>query len=232
MPGKTSYLNDSGGQGNNLKYYSSADGGSTISVSGEQSITLPTVTINTTSYLSSFSYPSNLVVPDDVNIFTVTSTDVGDNTITVQWLDTKVIPANTGVLLYCHGGGQKTLSLGAWVDADVTDLYSSNLLKNTASTGFAVTAAQNIYALKAGFTAFARVAAGVTIPVNKAYLDLSSSNARELNLDFGNTTGIKVVLPHVVPVVGNYPTVDLQGRVVSPHYKGIIISNGKKIIQR
>ena len=232
VPGKTSYLNDSGGQGNNLKYYSSADGGSTISVSGEQSITLPTVTINTTSYLSSFSYPSNLVVPDDVNIFTVTSTDVGDNTITVQWLDTKVIPANTGVLLYCHGGGQKTLSLGAWVDADVTDLYSSNLLKNTASTGFAVTAAQNIYALKAGFTAFARVAAGVTIPVNKAYLDLSSSNARELNLDFGNTTGIKVVLPHVVPVVGNYPTVDLQGRVVSPHYKGIIISNGKKIIQR
>ena len=232
VPGKTSYLNDAGGQGNNLKYYSSADGGSTISVSGEQSITLPTVTINTTSYLSSFSYPSNLVVPDDVNIFTVTSTDVGDNTITVQWLDTKVIPANTGVLLYCHGGGQKTLSLGAWVDADVTDLYSSNLLKNTASTGFAVTAAQNIYALKAGFTAFARVAAGVTIPVNKAYLDLSSSNARELNLDFGNTTGIKVVLPHVVPVVGNYPTVDLQGRVVSPHYKGIIISNGKKIIQR
>lgn len=232
IPGKTSYLNDSGGQGNNLKYYSQADGGSTISVSGEQAITLPTVTINTTSYLSSFSYPSNLVVPDDVNIFTVTSTDVGDNTITVQWLDTKVIPANTGVLLYSHGGGQKTLSLGAWIDSDITDLYSSNLLKNTASTGFAVTAAQNIYALKAGFTAFARVNEGVTIPVNKAYLDLSSSNARELNLDFGNTTGIKVVLPHAVPVVDNYPTIDLQGRVVSPHYKGIIISNGKKIIKR
>ena len=232
IPGKTSYLNDSGGQGNNLKYYSQADGGSTISVSGEQAITLPTVTINTTSYLSSFSYPSNLVVPDDVNIFTVTSTDVDDNTITVQWLDTKVIPANTGVLLYSHGGGQKTLSLGAWIDSDITDLYSSNLLKNTASTGFAVTAAQNIYALKAGFTAFALVKSGVTIPVNKAYLDLSSSNARELNLDFGNTTGIKVILPHAVPIVGNYPTIDLQGRVVSPHYKGIIISNGKKIIKR
>ena len=232
IPGKTSYLNDSGGQGNNLKYYSQADVGSTISVSGEQAITLPTVTINTTSYLSSFSYPSNLVVPDDVNIFTVTSTDVGDNTITVQWLDTKVIPANTGVLLYSHGGGQKTLSLGAWIDSDITDLYSSNLLKNTASTGFAVTAAQNIYALKAGFTAFARVNEGVTIPVGKAYLELSPSNARELNLDFGNMTGIKVVLSHTVPVVDNYPTIDLQGRVVSPHYKGIIISNGKKIIKR
>ena len=227
-------LNDGGGQGKNLILY--GDNSSAITVSNGDPIAMPTVTINTTSHLSSYSYSSPLVVPEDVNIFIVTTTDTYDNTVTVQWLDTKVIPADTGVLLYSDGGGDKTLSLGAWVDNDITTLYSGNLLKSTASGDYSVTAAKNIYALRKDQTAFAKVQSGVSIPQNKAYLDVTPSAARPLTINFGNTaTGIKELkIPS--SVIDNEavdsPLYNVNGQRVSNIYKGIVIHHGIKKVQR
>lgn len=227
IPSNTSQhanLNDAGGQGSNLILYK--DNSSAITVSGEAPITIPTVDINLTSQLSSFSYPSPVVVPDDVNIFIATST--ANNVITVQWLDTKVIPANTGVLLYSNGGGTKTLSLGAWVDSDVTTAYTLNTLLPTADSPYIVQAADNIYALRNGQTAFARVETGVRIAAYKAYLQ-SVSEARLLLLDFG-ATGISQVIDLSVPADGSI--YNLSGQRVSNAYKGIVIINGKKVVKR
>lgn len=227
-------LNDGGGQGKNLILY--GDNSSAITVSNGDPIAMPTVTINTTSHLSSYSYSSPLVVPEDVNIFIVTTTDTYDNTVTVQWLDTKVIPADTGVLLYSDGGGDKTLSLGAWVDNDITTLYSGNLLKSTASGDYSVTAAKNIYALRKDQTAFAKVQSGVSIPQNKAYLDVTPSAARPLTINFGNTaTGIKEL--KIPSSVVDNDAVDsslynVNGQRVSNIYKGIVIHHGIKKVQR
>lgn len=227
-------LNDSGAHGTTLILYS--DNSSEIAVFDEDNIPMPTVTINTTSHLSSYSYSSPLVVPEDVNIFIVTTTDTYDNTVTVQWLDTKVIPADTGVLLYSDGGGAKTLSLGAWVDDDITTFYSGNLLKSTASGDYSVTAAKNIYALRKDQTAFAKVKSGVSIPQNKAYLDVTPSAARPLTINFGNTaTGIKELkIPS--SVVDNEavdsPLYNVNGQRVSNIYKGIVIHHGIKKVQR
>ena len=224
-PNQNRNLNDGGGNGNNLILYN--DNSSEIVVSEEAIMPMPTTTINLSSHLSSFSYPSPLVVPEDVNIFVATNTY--DNTLVVQWLDTKVIPANTGVLLYSDGGGNKILQLGAWVDDDVTDLYSGNLLTGTSSTSYTVAAGDNIYALRNGVTAFAKVNVGVEIPIQKAYIKTSNSSARFLEISFGDeTTALKLVNCEDRKVdSGIY---DLQGRKVSNPTKGLYIVNGKKVV--
>ena len=224
-PNQNRNLNDGGGNGINLILYD--DNSSEIVVSEEAIMPMPTTTINLSSHLSSFSYPSPLVVPEDVNIFVATNTY--DNTLVVQWLDTKVIPANTGVLLYSDGGGNKILQLGAWVDDDVTDLYSGNLLTGTSSTPYMVAAGDNIYALRNGVTAFAKVQEGVLIPIQKAYIKTSNSSARFLEISFGDeTTALKLVNCEDRKVdSGIY---DLQGRKVSNPTKGLYIVNGKKVV--
>ena len=235
VAGTNSRLNDSGAAGTTLIFY--ADNSSKITVSGEQEMPRPKATINATSHLSSFSNPLPVTVPDDVNIFIVTKTDTYDGTITVQWIDTKVIPANTGVLLSSNYGGDKTLSMGAWVDNDITNLYAGNLLKNTSADTHTVTAAENIYALRDGQTAFAKVKAGVRIRMGRAYLDLpSSTSASQLTINFGNeSTGIIGI--HQTPTdtnsaIGETPVYNIYGQRVSSAYKGIIIHNGIKTIQR
>jgi len=232
VPGTTRYLNDYNGYGTNIAYYGNA---STIGVEGELAIAMPSVSINTTSYLSSYSHTSAVVVPDDVNIFIATGHT--DDTVTLQWLDTKIIPANTGVLLYCHGGGDKTLSMGAWIDTEVTNLYADNKLQNTAAGTYTVTAAQNVYALKAGQTAFAKVQAGVQVPANKAFLFINSVNAtRSMGIDFGGgTTGLNPI--QVVDVQhdadnNSSSEYNLAGQRVGRDYRGLIIKNGTKTIKR
>ena len=235
VAGTNSRLNDSGAAGTTLIFY--ADNSSKITVSGKQEMPRPKATINATSHLSSFSNPLPVTVPDDVNIFIVTKTDTYDGTITVQWIDTKVIPANTGVLLSSNYGGDKTLSMGAWVDNDITNLYAGNLMKNTSADTHTVTAAENIYALRDGQTAFAKVKAGVRIRMGRAYLDLpSSTSASQLTINFGNEpTGIIGI--HQTPTdtnsaIGETPVYNIYGQRVSSAYKGIIIRNGIKTIHR
>ena len=221
-------LNDAGGNGTNLILYN--DNSSPIEVSDEVSMPMPTIDINLTSHLSSFSYPSPLEVPEGVNIFIAINSY--DNTVVVQWLDTNVIPANEGVLLYSSGGGTKTLSLGAWVDDDVNTLYSGNRLIGTSASTYTVQAADNVYALRNGQTAFAKVQAGVQIPANKAYLQTVSA-ARILVIDFGDqSTGIAQVydLSEHELIDGNI--YNINGQRVSGAYKGIVIVNGKKVVQR
>lgn len=231
VPGTSRYLNDYGGHGNNIAYYGNA---SQITVSDELSIATLTVSINATSHTSSYSYQQNVTVPDDVNIFIVTGNT--DETVTLQRIDTKMIPADTGVILYSDGGGEKTLSLGALVDTEVTNLYAENKLSHTAAGSYTVTAAQNIYALKAGVTAFAKVQTGVAIPQNKAYLEVSSPNpSRSLTIDYGETTGISPIsiLPRDdTSANGESAVYNLSGQRVGAGYKGMIIRKGTKTIKR
>lgn len=235
VAGTNSRLNDSGAAGKTLIFY--ADNSSKITVSDEQERPMPKATINAVSHLSSFSNPLPVIVPDDVNIFIVTETDVYDGTITVQWIDTKVVPANTGVLLSSNYGGEKTLSMGAWVDNDIMNLYAGNLLKNTSTDTHVVTDAENIYALRDGQTAFARVKAGVRIRMGRAYLDLSSStSANQLIINFSNEPtgiiGISQTSGDTNSAIGETPVYNIYGQRVSRSYKGIIIRNGIKTIQR
>lgn len=94
----------------------------------------------------------------------------------------------------------------------------------------------NIYCLanKSNGVGFYRVATGVTIPENKAYLEIAtpaSTLAKYYSIGIGgNTTGIQAIQQNSVKADGIMYS--LSGQRVGKDYKGIVICNGKKMIKK
>lgn len=178
--------------------------------------------INTESNLTSFCSTSTVTVPEDVMVYIATSAD--NNTVQLESVDTKVIPAGTGVILYSAEAGTKALTVGGTADAS---LYANNIFKAATSD---VTAGDNTYALVKGRQSFAKVKAGVIIPAGKAYLEITAGSKLAINFG-GETTGIsKVATEQTAPE--NSAMYNLAGQRVSNSYKGIVIRNGKKFINK
>lgn len=97
------------------------------------------------------------------------------------------------------------------------------------------TGADNIYCLankKSNGVGFYRVATGVEIPTNKAYLEINApSSAKYYSIGIGgNTTGIQAI--HQNSVKADGIMYSLSGQRVGKDYKGIVICNGKKMIKK
>ena len=96
------------------------------------------------------------------------------------------------------------------------------------------TGAENIYCLasKNNVVGFYRVANTVTIPANKAYLEINAANsAKYYSIGIGgNTTGIQTIQQNSVKADGIMYS--LSGQRVGKDYKGIVICNGKKMIKK
>lgn len=94
--------------------------------------------------------------------------------------------------------------------------------------------AENIYCLanKNNIVGFYRVANTVTIPANKAYLEINeSTSAKYYSIGIGgNTTGIQAIQQNGVMADGIMYS--LSGQKVGENYKGIVICNGKKMIKK
>lgn len=96
------------------------------------------------------------------------------------------------------------------------------------------TGADNIYCLanKNNIVGFYRVANTVTIPANKAYLEINTPTpAKYYSIGIGgNTTGIQAIQQNGVKADGIMYS--LSGQKVGENYKGIVICNGKKMIKK
>lgn len=94
--------------------------------------------------------------------------------------------------------------------------------------------AENIYCLanKKNGVGFYQVANTVTIPANKAYLEINAANsAKYYSIGIGgNTTGIQTIQQNSVKADGIMYS--LSGQRVGENYKGIVICNGKKMIKK
>lgn len=94
--------------------------------------------------------------------------------------------------------------------------------------------AENIYCLanKNNIVGFYRVANTVTIPANKAYLEINTKTpAKYYSIGIGgNTTGIQAIQQNSVKADGIMYS--LSGQRVGENYKGIVICNGKKMIKK
>ena len=95
----------------------------------------------------------------------------------------------------------------------------------------------NIYCLankKSNGVGFYKVATGVKIPANKAYLEIAtpaSTLAKYYSIGIGgNTTGIQAI--HQNSVKADGIMYSLSGQRVGKDYKGIVICNGKKMIKK
>lgn len=101
-----------------------------------------------------------------------------------------------------------------------------------------ITGASNIYCLANKTTngvGFYQVSADVTIPANKAYLEINTTSttnpAKYYSIGIGgNTTGIQTIQQNGVKADGIMYS--LSGQRVGKDYKGIVICNGKKMIKK
>lgn len=139
-----------------------------------------------------------------------------------------VVPAKTAVLL--KGEAKEytlTVSGGAVTTVD-TDLKVADGETKGAT---------NIYCLAkkaSNGIGFYQVASTVTIPANKAYLEIgtpTTTPAKYYSIGIGgNTTGIQAIQQNSVKADGIMYS--LSGQRVGKDYKGIVICDGKKMIKK
>ena len=139
------------------------------------------------------------------------------------------VPEGTPVLL--KGEGPKNITVVA-----SADVPASNLLK--VSDGTVVGDDEHIYVLanKNNGVGFYLWSTSVAIPKGKVYLDTTGVGAKGLEyfslddsiIDESETDGIKAVSTNVENVV----RYNLAGQRVGNEYKGIVIVNGKKMLNK
>lgn len=150
-----------------------------------------------------------------------------NGTLTYNKID-GIVPANTAVLLkgeakeYILGEAEGT---GNAVNTDLKPSDGNKLGGN------------NIYCLAnkaSNGVGFYQVANTVTIPANKAYLEIgtpATTLAKYYSIGIGgNTTGIQAI--HQNSVKADGIMYSLSGQRVGKDYKGIVICNGKKMIKK
>ncbi len=140
-----------------------------------------------------------------------------------------VVPQGTPVVLKATESSDYTVY--AYKMSDVVTDVSNNALK--VSNGSVKGDGQNIYALaqKEQGIGFYRLDNEVTVPAGKCYLEITSgSGAKEfLTLSESETTGIN---SFKTETSASYTTYNLQGIKVDNNYKGIVIKNGKKYVNK
>lgn len=92
-----------------------------------------------------------------------------------------------------------------------------------------------VYGFSASEGKFVHAGANASINAFRAYISvpstaLSTAASRSIDLDFGGTTGINEIQnAHSSSAAATY---DVAGKRVGKNYKGVVISNGKKMIQK
>jgi len=146
---------------------------------------------------------------------------------TVTLTEVENVPANTGVVLK---GSANTYNIP--VIASSTTAQGDLTGNATAATAFNAFGGYDLYMLAKngeGKAQFTKVTSG-SIAAGKAFLKVSSSSARVLNVVFDNeTTGISATLMNGEESTMNN-VFDLQGRRVAAPQKGLYIVNGKKVV--
>lgn len=147
--------------------------------------------------------------------------DEGNNSVTAKEF-MGVVPAGKAVLVKGTPKTQYTLT-PATTEGDAT--FATDLV-----TG-ATTADGTQYGFTSvGGAAFKPVKAGEAIPAKKGYIVLNGSSAAKYAINFdGEATGIHTI---EAPSAANGAIYNLAGQRVDKSYKGIVIVNGKKYLNK
>lgn len=174
---------------------------------------------------ASFSSPSNVAVPEGVAVYKAAV--MNNEYVVLTEVETDVIPANTGVLIYSEEEGDKTFNV---VSGEASGDFSGNqLIATSMAENATVPTDGTYYALMANEAKFAVVKGGTALSANKAYIKASADAAKTMRLIIGGeTTGIDEVEAATVAGDGHY--YNLQGVRVEKPAAGIYIHNGKKVI--
>ena len=153
------------------------------------------------------------------------------NGSSVHYEPVTYVPANTGVILYGTKGTHVAVTIPS------ADAVGTNLLVSTANEEHTVTAGEvgKVYAfgMKGGKVGFVQAEEDYTVAQGKSYLDLSTVGAKGIDfigLPGSETDGIDTI--HNAQFIMHNDAYNLAGQKVSKDYKGIVIVNGKKYLNK
>lgn len=148
--------------------------------------------------------------------------DEPKNTVTAKEF-TGVVPAGGAVLV--KGDASKAYTLTpATTEGDAT--FATALLTGATKAD----GTQYGFTSKSGTPAFAQVQPGQDIPAKKGYIVLSGASAAKYSICFdGEATGIHTI---EAASAANAAMYNLAGQRVDKAYKGIVIVNGKKYLNK
>ena len=161
---------------------------------------------------------------DGLEAYSVSYNSSSSNELTYTKID-GVVEAGKAVIL--KGKGNYILE----ASSETATVTETGLKASDGS----IKGAENIYCLAkktSNGVGFYQVSSDVTIPANKAYLEINAStSAKYYSIGIGgNTTGIQAIQQNSVKADGIMYS--LSGQRVGKDYKGIVICNGKKMIKK
>ena len=163
----------------------------------------------------------------DAELYTITSVSADQATLSAA---IQTAPSLTPLLIFNNSDQAKTFLLIPANEEPNLALTVAPEFQGTltATTIAASTDAQTNYALNG--KAFVFVKNAIEIGPNKAWLSISNSNARMINLVFDDATAIEMVNGQSSMVNGTW--YDLNGRKLNgmPTKKGIYMNNGRKVV--
>lgn len=218
--------------------------------------TLPyaaTITLNAACHdvdgivYSTYSNGSAFVVPSDINVYEVAA---NGKSLSLHAYETgDVVPANTGVLVAANEGGNYTVALTNAAGTSI--LGTDNALRPSGNAGIAATSMNEgngkmYYRLtmhngtEFGFWWGAENGAAFGLAANKAYLVIDTTSSGDAKPAMGivfNTNEATAISSVVTNNAANAVRYNLNGqRILSTRngggYKGIVIMNGKKYINK
>lgn len=171
---------------------------------------------------ATFSGTCNTIVPEGLTVYTARATHTA---IVLAPLAGKVIPARTGVVVKGTPGTSYAMET---TDAAADPVADNDLLAATAEVAY--DAAFHVLAAEDGRAVFAPLAAGTSIPAGKAYLGGLPAGAKHLPIVSAEATAIGK--PHATAQPDSEALYNLAGQRVDKGYKGIVVKNGHKFVNR
>ena len=232
-----SYINDFGGHGNNLGYYSD---GSQIDVTFvPTAATLVPITVDEQEgYWGTFYSSSNVALPTGVSAYRVTDIDDGTQKLTLTAVEGSVLKGGEGYIVY-SSSREPGIVMESTSTAPASFTGTNYLKGSDSEQEFAGEGSYYILSRKEvtegvyNYGFFWQNGTGGNSVINAAHkaflLVPSSAPAKSYNLSF-NATNINNVENSADDI--NEPRFNLSGQRVGKNYKGIIIINGKKQIQK
>lgn len=192
-------------------------------------IVTPQITLGPTGYATYTNLTAtDFLLPSGLTAYTVTQV-TGDQA-TLQ-PSAGVIPAGMGVVLKGTAGTTYTFTQAGTNVAPPTNMMRpvSEDLILSATTG---SYTNYILGEVDGQVGFVPSSGNGTIVAGKSYLQIASTMAKALRLVFDETatTGIHSMDKQIADK--SAPMYNVAGQPVDSHYKGLVIVNGKKTIQR
>lgn len=178
------------------------------------------------AYYSSLYLDYAVQLPDGVTAYTATI-DKANSSVTLNKITSGIVPANTGVILRLTTSGNYELTPCTTAETASSDLQGK-LVDTAVST---ISSTPYVLSIYNGSPAFQQYN-GTTLRANKAYLILpSEAKSYTMSFDDDSTMGVDNV-ENNNSRISSSTYYNLSGQRVASNTKGIIIINGKKIINK